>query len=187
MTNEIEVGQPIEIFDYLRQFAANLPASLKNGEVVECHFSRFEIRNMILAFQAEMQRSQDSGVTEKCDIDETFPLTHRFAPGAYAREMKIPKDSWIIGKIHKHAHFNFITSGKVVVLTEEGPMVITAPYTFVSSTGTKRLVIALEETTWTTIHVTDETDLEKIESHVIAKSYDELKIIEHGTTSEKLL
>jgi hypothetical protein len=46
---------------------------------------------------------------------------------------------------------------------------MTAPYTFVSEVGTKRVVHALEETIWTTVHVTDETDLEKIEDYVIAK------------------
>ena len=36
---------------------------------------------------------------------------------------------------------------------------------------------ALEDTVWTTIHVTEETDLEKIEDYVIAKSYDELEAL----------
>jgi hypothetical protein len=34
-------------------------------------------------------------------------------------------------------------------------------------------VYVLEDTVWTTYHPTEETDLGKIEDHVIAKSYDE--------------
>jgi hypothetical protein len=32
-------------------------------------------------------------------------------------------------------------------------------------------VYALEDTVWTTIHITEETDLDKIEDYVIAKDY----------------
>lgn len=43
---------------------------------------------------------------------------------------------------------------------------------FTSTPGTKRAVWPLEDSLWTTCHVTEETDLEKIEDHVIAKSYE---------------
>jgi hypothetical protein len=102
-------------------------------------------------------------------------LRHIFAPGSYAREMTIPKGTLIIGKIHKHAHLNIISKGKVRVATEFGPMSFESPYTFVSDVGTKRAVYAIEDTIWTTIHVTTETDLDRIEEYVIAKNYDELE------------
>jgi hypothetical protein len=60
------------------------------------------------------------------------------------------------------------------VATEFGSLQLDAPCTFVSEAGTKRAVYALEDTIWTTIHVTNETDLEKIEDYVIAKDYNEL-------------
>lgn len=102
-----------------------------------------------------------------------MPLRHIFTDGAYARELTMPAGSVVIGKIHKHAHLNFITKGKVEVATEFGREVFTAPYTFVSEPGTKRAVYILEDTVWTTVHVTQETDLEKIEDYVIAKSFEE--------------
>lgn len=105
---------------------------------------------------------------------DNCPVRHIFAPGAYAREMLIPAGTVIIGKIHKHAHLNFITRGRAKVATEFGPMEITAPCTFVSQPGTKRVVHALEDVLWTTVHITEETDLEKIEDYVIAKDYEEL-------------
>jgi hypothetical protein len=101
-------------------------------------------------------------------------LTHHFAPGAYGREIYIPKGSLLVGKIHKHAHINVLSKGTVSVMTEDGPEEFSAPRTWVSTPGTKRVVYAHTDVIWTTIHVTEETDLVKIEDDVIAKSYTEL-------------
>jgi hypothetical protein len=133
-------------------------------------FDKVGFREGILALQNFMLTLPD-----KMDIDEDFPLRHHFAPGCYGREILLPKGSLIIGKIHKHAHLNIISKGSVMVATEFGPASFSAPHTFVSQPGTKRAVYALEDTVWTTIHVTQETDLEKIEDYVIAKSYEELE------------
>lgn len=124
------------------------------------------------------------GRDDKLDLDKDCPVRHIFAPGVYLREMTIPKGTVIIGKIHKHAHPNIISQGKVRVVTETGSHELTAPHTFVSEVGTKRVVYAIEDTIWTTVHVTDETDLAKIEDHVIAKDYSELSApaLKEGST-----
>lgn len=107
--------------------------------------------------------------------EQDFPVVHHFAPGLYARQMTIPKGGLIIGKIHRHAHINTLSKGRVWVVTEFGKEELCAPLTFVSVPGTKRLVLAQEETVWTTYHPTDETDLERIEAHVIAPTYEALE------------
>lgn len=109
---------------------------------------------------------------------DKFPVTHHFAPGVYAREMFLPADHAIIGKIHKHAHLNIISKGRVIVTTENGKDELTGPCTFTSYAGTKRAVYVLEDTIWTTIHVTEKTDLAEIEEEIIAKSYDDLPKLE---------
>jgi len=97
---------------------------------------------------------------------------HTFAPGSYARTLVLAKDTLVVGKIHKHAHINVIAYGHVLVMTEqEGLVELRGPLVFTSSPGTKRAVLALEETHWTTVHVTEETDLAKVEKHVIAPTY----------------
>lgn len=102
------------------------------------------------------------------------PLQHVFAPGAYARTIFIPAGTVIVGKIHKHAHLNILSQGEVQVLTESGGVEsFRGPLTMVSPPGTKRAVVALTNAVWTTIHLTNETDLEKIEADVIAPTYDE--------------
>jgi hypothetical protein len=100
-------------------------------------------------------------------------LTHFFAPGMYGRRLKMPKGCTIIGKIHKHSHPNYISKGSCLVATEDGVEHIVAPYLFESTPGTKRVVFTLEETTWTTYHKnpSDTTDLNLIESEVIATDY----------------
>ena len=75
--------------------------------------------------------------------------------------MFLPEGHAIIGKIHKHAHLNIISKGLVVVSTEDGTQELEGPVTFTSYAGTKRAVLVLKDTIWTTIHVTNETDLDK--------------------------
>ena len=60
------------------------------------------------------------------------------------------------------------------MFTEDGGLErLSGPLTMTSPAGCKRAVYAHTDTTWTTIHRTDETDLEKIEDWVIAKSYED--------------
>lgn len=113
---------------------------------------------------------------DNCKID--IPVHHHFAPGVYAREVLLKKGSVTVGKIHKTEHLNIITKGRVTVSSELGVEVIVAPKVFVSPVGAKKSVFAHEDTLWITIHVTDETDIEKIESEVIAKDFNEIKMIE---------
>lgn len=57
----------------------------------------------------------------------------------------------------------------------------------ISAPGTKRAVIALEDTTWITVHVTNETDLEKIEDYVIAKTYDDPVLLAYDVSQKTVL
>lgn len=110
-----------------------------------------------------------------------FPIRHHFAQHSYGREMLLPKGFLVVGQIHKHAHVNVISRGKVAVYTEHsGTQVIEAPATFVSTPGTKRVVLPLEDTVWTTMHVVSmETptidDLPAIADEVIARDFSEVK------------
>lgn len=109
------------------------------------------------------------------DSDE-LPLKHSFAPGIYVREIFIPKGYVLTGKIHRHPHPNFLMKGEVIVVTEhKGRQHLKAPLSMISEAGTKRAVMALEDTVWITVHATEETDLQKIEDYVIAPSYEALE------------
>ena len=125
-----------------------------------------EMRETILKFEDALSKLPDE---EGVVLEKTV---HHFAPGVYAREMTIYAGTVLTGKIHKTEHLNIISKGKIVVVSPEGRKIIEAPHTMVSKPGIKRVGYALEDTVWTTIHVTDETDLEKIEDQVIAKTFE---------------
>jgi hypothetical protein len=160
------------------------------GNVVDINkdknsISKVKFRENVLNVQNEFLNMIENGVVES--TLEDCLLTHHFSPvdekygcGTYAREMFIPKDTLIIGKIHKHQHLNFIMKGKVSVATEFGKKYFTAPYVFVSEVGLKRAVYAEEDTIWVTVHLTEhsgEENLDKIEEEVIAPSYEEMGLI----------
>lgn len=153
-------------------------SALGGNGVALSNMTRPQIRASIMALQGYL-----------CSLDGAqfdCPVVHHLSPGAYAREMTIPSGVLIIGKIHRHAHINVISKGRVRVVTEAGAETFEAPHTFVSEQGAKRVVFAETETVWTTVHVTDETDLDKIETSVIASSYEELGIIDAAPQQEKL-
>lgn len=133
-------------------------------------------RALQLGRREAILRLQDAIVYGGLDVGPAAcPVQHHFAPGAYGREMTLPAGLVVVGKIHRHAHINVISKGRVQVFTEQdGVLELAAPCTFVSSPGTKRVVHVLEETVWTTVHVTDKTDLAEIEREVIATDFSEV-------------
>jgi len=143
---------------------------------------RVEFRERILVLEDKMRDAIALGEAES--VEDLCPVTHTFTPidpkygcCTYARQIFMPKGSVVIGKIHKHAHLNFILQGKVSVATEFGPKYFTAPCIFVSEVGLKRAVLVEEDCIWATVHLTGysgEEHLDKIEDEVIAKSYSEV-------------
>lgn len=100
--------------------------------------------------------------------------THHFSKGLYAREIFIPKGTILIGKIHKYISLNILSQGDITILTEFGARRVCAPYTVVSPPLTKRVGYAHEDTVWTTIHATEETDLEKLEEELILPGFPDM-------------
>lgn len=141
----------------------------KNLELGE-DISKEKIQSAIAEMEALMLAQAETVET---------PLKHYFSRNLYAREMTIPKDTFVVGKIHKYQSLSIVSKGDISVLSIDGVMRVKAPCTIVASPGTKRLVYAHEETVWTVIHSTSETDLEKIEAEVIAKDYSEVEVLDH--------
>jgi hypothetical protein len=97
-----------------------------------------------------------------------FPLTHRFTPGLYIREIFMPAGSLLTSKIHKTEHPFVISKGVVSVWTKEtGAVLYRAPHTGITYPGTRRVLFVHEDTIWTTFHVGDETTVEEFEARII--------------------
>ena len=109
--------------------------------------------------RAKVEALQDA-MTDMPQVE--CPIRHFFAPGLYAREMTIPKGVTAVGAGHKTKHLTTISKGRILMMTDDGVMEITAPYTAISQAGIKRAAYALEDTVMTCYHPTDETDLDKL-------------------------
>ena len=94
---------------------------------------------------------------------------HFFAPGMYLRELVVPAGMLMVGKIHKHEHFLLVLKGRAEVISEFGRMVVEAGHISISPAGVKRVVLALEDTQFVTVHVNkdDSQDLAVIEAEHI--------------------
>jgi len=136
----------------------------------EIELSKQEIRDSIASVESFALKQ------EQVEI----PLVHHFSKGVYAREITVPEGSLIVGKIHKHQSMSIMSKGEMSIMSIEGIVRVKAPYTVVSEPGIKRLAYAHEETVWTSIHGTDETDVEKLEADLVTLSYDEVPQIENS-------
>jgi hypothetical protein len=97
-----------------------------------------------------------------------FETVGHFAPGVYARELRLPAGALLTGKIHKTEHLNIVCGDITVHNVEEGTTRrICGHEIFVSKPGTRRAGFTHRPTIWTTIHPTEETDVDKIEQLVI--------------------
>lgn len=131
-----------------------------------------EDREKIIIFQRILESIPGSvkGNSDLC------PLKHSFADGIYVREIFIPKGTFVVGKIHKHAHPNFLLKGKVSVYTEQNKLeVLEAPLSMISAPGTKRVVYAHEDSVWVTVHANPEEDrdVETLENKAVVLTYQE--------------
>lgn len=154
------------------------------------------LKSMIADFSAETALTPEllSSRRERiCDLEEamkTLPdsydmeefnegkITHHFGTGVYGRELFIPKGNVIVSKIHRGKTFNVIAKGVIsVICPNNGYNTYEGPHCFVSEPFTKRIVIAHEDTLWITSHGTDKTDLDEVEEEIIAKDFEEIKLL----------
>ena len=96
------------------------------------------------------------------------PVTHRFTPGLYIREIFIPAGTLITSAEHKTEHPFVITKGEIEVISEnEGAVIYQAPFHGITKPGTRRMLRAITDVVWTTYHVTQHTDLDRIAEEII--------------------
>jgi quercetin dioxygenase-like cupin family protein len=92
-------------------------------------------------------------------------IVHHFAPGLYAREMRLPKGAFISSRVHKFPGLSILSKGSMVLHLDDGTtQVVREGFHIVAPAGARRVAIALEDVVWTCMHPTDETDVDKIES-----------------------
>lgn len=108
--------------------------------------------------------------SNELDLSGILPLTHTFSDGVYVREVFMPQGSFIVGHVHKTRHINIVSTGKALVWMNGEIHEITAPFTFESEAGVRKVLLILEDMFWSTVHVTKEKDLDIITDMIIDKS-----------------
>lgn len=99
-----------------------------------------------------------------------LPLEHFICNKTYTRQITLPKDIILTGKVHNFDHTSILSKGDVTVMTDEGVTRIKAPATWISKAGTKRLIYVHEETIWATIHQSEHTIVEDLEKQLVHES-----------------
>ena len=140
----------------------------------------------ILAMRSKIQRLEEdllSAANDKSIVagdnnglgNKLAPLEHTFADGVYVRQMYMPKDTAVVGKIHKREHVWFLLQGCISVATEDKTEEYEAPCYVVSPGGSKRVILALEDTIFINIHPnpSNTQDLIELEKYNVAKDYEE--------------
>ena len=92
---------------------------------------------------------------------------HSFSPGMYLRKVFRPAGTLIVGKVHKEPHFFLCVKGEIIAWTEGGMKHLYAGDVLESKPGTKRVTLAVTDAIGITIHRTDKTNLDEIETELI--------------------
>ncbi len=96
------------------------------------------------------------------------PVKHHFSPGLYLREISMPAGTVVIGRVHLTEHLNILVQGSCAIVHEDFTReVLRAPMVFVSKAGVQKALVILEDMIWMTTHVSDEIDLNKLETLLV--------------------
>ncbi len=102
-----------------------------------------------------------------------MPVTHRFQPGVYLREIFMPAGTLVLGHVHKHRHFNIVVSGRAEVsMNGAEPQLIQAGDVFESGAGVQKWLNIMEDMRWITVHANpdDCRDVPTLEERIVDAS-----------------
>lgn len=147
----------------------------KRHEKKQKHKAVQKVEPFSLQTSVDFKQGMDYAVRQIVDMLQSgvadpveFPITHRFTPGLYIREMKASAGSILAGRTHKFEHPFILSKGKLTVFSETGGLQeLTAPFIGITKPGTARLAYFHEDTVWTTFHPTELTDIDEIEAYIM--------------------
>lgn len=95
-------------------------------------------------------------------------ISHHFAAGVYAKEMRVAAGLVVLSHKHLHDHLSILASGTVTVTTEAGDTVHEAPAVITIKAGEHHSIFAHSDAVWFCVHATDETDPAKVDEVLVA-------------------
>jgi len=100
---------------------------------------------------------------------------HNFNCGVYQRGGTIPAGTVATGAIHRNKSTFVLAKGTMMLMTEDGPLCVEAPWATVSPPGTKRVMYAVTDCVVIAVIETDLTTPEEVERAVTVSSFDQLE------------
>mgnify|MGYP003631301131 FL=1 len=105
---------------------------------------------------------------------DMFPLHHSFSEGVYIREMLMPKDGLIVGKIFKCSHHFILLKGKLLItMPGEETKIHTAPSWFTCTSNVRRVLLSLEDSVFMNVlpNPDNETSIDILEERLLEDNY----------------
>lgn len=70
---------------------------------------------------------------------------HQFPEGIYYREVRKKAGELVLGARHRFEHQNILLHGKQILFTNDGPIPMIAPFSFVGSAGSRKLTLTITD------------------------------------------
>lgn len=115
------------------------------------------------AIEADMARYEQA----------VIPVKHILLPGLYARQIEIPADCRLIGKVQVSPHMNFVLEGDITFMVAGEVQRVGAGWAGAMAGGTKKVGYTHARTVWMTVHPNpdNETDIPTLERRIAADTY----------------
>jgi len=98
-----------------------------------------------------------------------IPVKEFYIGGMYAREIIIPADTFLTGRIYLEDHYDIMVSGDIVVTSDDGAKILSGFNFFESFRGKKRAGYAITDTRWITICKADLVDGDMLDQISVLK------------------
>lgn len=104
------------------------------------------------------------------------PLNHLFTDGVYIRQIFLPAGTLATSSIHKKSYCSFILTGRVAIFSDyDGESYVEAPKVVIAPAGVKRVVYAISDTVWCTVHANPDEirDPDELRKMCVVDTYEE--------------
>ena len=116
---------------------------------------RFDMSKMVNA----LRNADEIDGLESIDINAPEHLKHYFANGSYVREMIMPANALIVGRIHKRETINILLEGELTVIDEHGNKKdLKAPHVFIAPAGNQKAAYTKTPIRWLNCFACETTD-----------------------------
>jgi quercetin dioxygenase-like cupin family protein len=94
-------------------------------------------------------------------------ITHHFADKLYAKQAEIAQGTLVTKHTHNFSHLSILAQGKVQVTTPDTSQIYSGYACIEIKANVEHTILALEDSVWFCIHVSDEKDVTKIDESIL--------------------